>query len=97
MLKKQESIEKALREAPDLSTFVDAVSRDKEVERQQQLQRQLKLLLAGKLLVAPGITFGRLADLDARIVEETERRDRAQHTLDAHLKSAETLLSVAAT
>jgi hypothetical protein len=78
--------------APDWRTVGDGRACDKEYDRQRNLQLQLRLLHEGRLLMAPGVTYERLADLDARIAELTERRDRAQRALDGHLQAAATLV-----
>jgi hypothetical protein len=89
---KQEEIQQQLADAPDLTTIRDGRERDKEYDRQQMLRRQLQMLHDGTLLLAQGVASERLSDLDARIAELTQRRDRAQWALDAHVKAAEQLL-----
>jgi hypothetical protein len=77
-LAKEKDIEQAIANEPD----------------DQNLRRQLQLLRNGTLFVAPGVTLGTLDYHDARIAELTGERDRAQATLDAHLKQAAALLAV---
>jgi hypothetical protein len=91
-LAKEKEIEQAIETAPDYTTIADARARDHEQNRQLHLQRQLELLRAGGLYRASGVTFGALEYIDRRIAELTQRRDRAQMSLDAHLKEAEQLL-----
>jgi hypothetical protein len=92
-LAKQTEIEQAIETAPDWKSIDDARMRDAEIERQRQLRLQLQLLRAGTLLVAPGVTYGSLSTIDARIAELQKRRDGLQSALDAHLKTAEQLLA----
>lgn len=81
----------------DLALGMDALTRDKEIERQQHLSRQLQLLHEGTLLIAPGVVCERIDVLDERIKKHTERRDCAQSALDFHLKTAEALLGATVT
>ena len=94
VLAKQRELEQALDAAPDVTGITDHHARAKEEARQGVLQRQLQLLRNGELWKAPGVVFERLVDLDARIKELTDRRDRAQNALDGYLKTAEALLTV---
>jgi len=93
-LAKQAEIEQAIEAAPDYRTIDDGRARAREHDRQQELAMSLNLLHDGRLFVAPGVTLGNLGEIDARITELTQRRDRAQSTLDGHLKAAEQLLAV---
>jgi hypothetical protein len=93
-LAKQKDTEQAIETAPDWQTMTDARARDKEQNRQLHLQRQLQLLHEGALYRAPGVTYGDLDSIDARIAELTQRRNSAQATLDGHLKAAEQVLAV---
>lgn len=81
----------------DWRLVADARERDREYDRQRELRRALQRLEEGSLLRAPDVAFDRLSDLDLWIKEATNRRDRAQHALDAHLKTAEALLGAAVT
>jgi hypothetical protein len=98
-LAKEAEIEKQIADAPDWQTMTDARARarDKEIERQRQLTRQLQLLRDGTLLVAPGVTYGDLDTIDARIAELRKRCDALRSALDAHLKAAEQLLAATVT
>jgi hypothetical protein len=93
VLEKQTSLEKEIADAPDWRSFADGRERDREYDRQQNLQRQLVMLHEGTLLRGPSETYARLIDLDARIAELTERRDRAQLQLDGLVQQAEALLA----
>ena len=95
-LAKEKEIEQAIATAPEWTAIADTRLRGQEVEWQRNLTLQLQLLRDGRLFVAPGVTYGRLDSIDARIAELTRRRDRAQSALDAHLKTAEQLLAVTA-
>lgn len=79
--------------AVDPATIHGARERDKAYDRQLHVQQQLTLLNDGTLLRAPGVTYGRMDDINARLVELTERRDRAQRALDVHVAQAEALLA----
>ena len=91
-LAKQRENEQAVATAPDPHSFADARQRDAAHDRLQHLKRQRELLAAGQLLKAPGEFFASPADLDARIAELTDRRDRARRALDGYMQQAETLL-----
>jgi hypothetical protein len=81
------------RSSPPWREHPDARERDRRYDHIAHLRQQLQLLRDGRLLREPGVSYERLEDLDERIVELTDRRDRAQRALDAHLRTAEQLLS----
>jgi hypothetical protein len=93
VIEKQAALQKELLDAPDPQTIRNGRERDAEYTRQQSLRRQLQRLNEGTLLKSPTETYRRLADLDARMTELTDRRNRAQMTLDAHIAEAEKLLA----
>jgi hypothetical protein len=94
---KKADLERQLAEAPDHRTIADARARDKEHDRQWQLRQQLMMLAQGVLYSGPGVRYEPLDDLDARIAELTDRRDRARAVLDAAVRQAEQLLGVTTT
>ena len=77
----------------DWRTFPDARERDAEWERQHQTRRALERLREGTLWKAPGVVFEPIDYLDRRLKELTERLDRAQAALDAHVEQAKKLLA----
>ena len=88
-------VEQAILDAPPWREHPDARERDRRYDHIAQLRRQLEHLHAGTLLRAPDRCYERLDDLDRRIKEVTERRNRLQLQLDAHLRQAEALLAAA--
>jgi len=92
---KQTEIEQEIADAPDPQSIRDGRERDKEQERQRQLRLSLERLREGTLLRAPRVAYRPLAYLDGRIKELTERRDRAQRSLDGYIAAAEQLLVAA--
>ena len=96
-LAKRAALEQAIAEAPDYSSIHDARAGDREADRQQLLRQWLVMLADGVLYSGPGVCFERLADLDERIRQLTERRDREQAKLDFHVRAAEQLLGATAT
>jgi hypothetical protein len=92
---KEAEIEQEITSAPDWQRIEDGRQRDQEHDRQQSLHRRLQMLRAGTLLCAPGTTYERLEDLDRRIAEVRDRRDRAQAALDSAVTEAEALLAAA--
>ncbi|HYT69214.1 MAG TPA: hypothetical protein VEL51_22525 [Vicinamibacterales bacterium] len=88
-------LETAIADFTDWRTVPDARARDAEWQRQWDLRRALQRLEEGTLLKAPGGCHERLGDLDQRIGEVRDHRDRARSALDAHLKAAVALLGAA--
>jgi hypothetical protein len=93
VVEKQAELEQAIASAPDYTAIRDGRQRDAEYDRQQNLQRQLEMLANGTLLSSPTTTFPTLTYIDARIAELTDRRNRVQMSLDAHIAAAEQLLA----
>jgi hypothetical protein len=93
VLTKEADITQQRADALDPATIRDARERDKALDRQRYLNQSLQRLRDGTLLYAPGMAYERLSDLDARIAELTERRDRAQRVLDGHMQAAQALLA----
>jgi hypothetical protein len=96
-LQKQNEIEQAISDAPDVETIRDLRVRDKEIDRQRHLCLSLQRLREGTLLAAPGVTYWPLEEIDAKIEERKKRRDRAQQALNALVQRAETLVRGAVT
>ena len=91
-LAKQDELTAQIAAFTDWRLAGDARARDTEYDRQRDLTRQLQRLHQGTLFAGPGLTFGSLAPLEARVAELTARRDRAKQQLDALLTQAEALL-----
>ena len=96
-VQKQAEIERAIADAPDWQSLDDGRARDREYDGQQNLQLQLRLLAEGRLFRAPGVTFGQIGALDARIAALTDRRDRAARALDGVLRQGEALFAATVT
>jgi hypothetical protein len=95
VIAKQTELKQEIANLPDATTIRDGLAKDKALRWQEHLQLQLKRLHDGTLLRAPGEAYPRLADLDARIAELTQRRDRTQAALDGYIAAAEALLAEA--
>jgi hypothetical protein len=65
-LEKQTELEQQLSAAFAAPQSGDGRERDRQYAHQRHLQLQLQLLRVGQLLRAPGISFGRLSDIEQR-------------------------------
>jgi hypothetical protein len=90
---KEAELEQQLAAAPPWREHPDARERDRRYDHIANLRRQLEHLHAGTLWAAPGVCYEQLDDLDRRIADVRDRRDRAQAALDAHVKAAEAMLA----
>jgi len=80
-----------------VTSFVDSRARDNEHDRRYRCEQQLRLLDRGELLYAPGQAYPRLADLDVRISELTEKIARLKAKHHAYKLQAEAVLGATVT